>query len=340
MKRIFGKKKQGILQRLKIFLPLMALGIILPFCIGNVEQHEYIYMLLHDTTPQVIHGRPTAEQSFDGLHIKVDDHAADAQLILDEAQDIQITWHDQIYTATTRQETVENLLERMEIKPAEDEMIILDTQDGISISVDDELQIERKHTIDTTYNTKRVLNPLLEKDTECVKQAGVAGTVVQTYMDTYHMGKVEQTKLVDETSDTAVTEIVEYGSLVYSVDRDDYIVAVHPNEEGSGGYLTFASGDTMTYGYIATCNATAYSGGCGTASGYPVGVGNIAVDPSVFPYGTRMYVETVDGSWIYGMAVARDCGGGINGYELDLWFTTYDEACSFGRRDCTVYVLN
>lgn len=339
MKRIFGKMNQGILQRLKIFLPLMALGIILPFCMGNVEQHEYIYMLLNDTAPQAIHGRPAVEQSFDGLHIKVDDHAADAQLILDEGQEIQITWHDQTYTAATRQETVENLLDRMKIKPADDEMIILDTRGGISISVDDELQIERKHTIDTTYNTKRVLNPLLEKGTERVKQAGVAGTVIQTYVDTYRMGKVEQIQLADETSDTAVTEIVEYGSLVYSVDRDDYIVDVHPNENGSGGYLTFASGDTMTYGYVTTCNATAYSGGWGTASGYPVGVGNIAVDTSVFPFGTRMYVETVDGSWVYGMAVARDTGSGINGNELDLWFTSYDTACSFGRRDCTVYVL-
>lgn len=340
MKRIFETLKQGILPRLKIFLPLAAVGIILPFCMGNVEQHEYIYMLLNDTTPQTIYGRPTAEQSFDGLHIVVDDHAADAQLVLDEGQEIPITRNGQTCTATTRRETVDHLLKRMDIVPAEDEMIILRTEDGISIDIDDELQVERQHTIDTTYNTERVLNPLLEKGTERVKQEGVAGAVIQTYVDTYHMGKVEQIKLVDETSDTAVTEIVEYGSLVYSVDRDDYIVDVHPNAEGSGGYLTFASGDTMTYSYVTTCNATAYSGGWGTASGYPVGVGNIAVDTSVFPFGTRMFVETVDGSWVYGMAVARDTGSGINGYELDLWFTSYDTACSFGRRDCTVYVLN
>ena len=119
----------------------------------------------------------------------------------------------------------------------------------------------------------------------------------------------------------------------------NYIVDQHSDKDG-GGYLTFASGDTMAYDAITTCNATAYSGGVATASGYPVGVGNIAVDPSVFPYGTRMYVETTDGSWVYGMAVARDTGGAIKGHKLDLWFTSYGEACAFGRQDCTVYVLS
>lgn len=340
MKRLWNKIDPRIKRWIAIVLPLAAVGAALPFCLSDVEQQDYTYMLLGSEAPQAIFGRPAEEQSLQGLHIKVDDHAADAQLVLDADQEIHVASNGETYTVTTRHETVDNLLRRMEIAPTTEDMIILDPENGLSITVDDELQIERKETVDTTYNTERVLNPLLEKGTEQVKQEGVAGTVIQTYTDTYRLGKVADTELIDETADTAVTEIIEYGSLVYSVDRDDYIVSQHPNEEGSGGYLTFASGDTMTYGYVTTCNATAYSGGWGTASGYPVGVGNIAVDTSVFPFGTRMYVETVDGSWVYGMAVARDTGSGINGYELDLWFTSYDTACSFGRRDCTVYVLN
>lgn len=340
MKRLWSKIDPRVTQRLKIFLPLVAIGIMIPFCMNDVEPHEHTFMLLSSEAPQAIFGRPVENQSLPGLQIKVDDHAADAQLVLDAKQEIHVSANGETYTVTTRHETVDNLLRRLDITPTEEDMIILDPENGMSITVDDELQVERKETVDTTYNTERILNPLLEKGTEQVKQAGVAGTIIQTYTDTYRLGKVADVELIDETADTAVTEIIEYGSLVYSVDRDDYIVDVHPNEDSSGGYLTFASGDTMTYGYVTTCNATAYSGGWGTASGYPVGVGNIAVDPTVFPYGTRMYVETVDGSWVYGMAVARDCGSGIKGNELDLWFTSYDTACSFGRRDCTVYVLN
>ena len=41
-----------------------------------------------------------------------------------------------------------------------------------------------------------------------------------------------------------------------------------------------------------------------------------------------------------GMATAADCGTSIKGYKLDLWFDEYDQACRFGRRNCTVFVLN
>lgn len=132
---------------------------------------------------------------------------------------------------------------------------------------------------------------------------------------------------------------MEYGTRVTSVDRSDRLVSVHSNGDGSG-YLLFASGDTMTFSRTLVCSATAYSIGTRTASGRPTAVGNIAVDTSVFPYGTRMYVQTVKGSWHYGMATAAGCGTAIKGNKIDLWFKTFSEACDWGRRDCTVYVLD
>lgn len=339
MKHLLKKIDPRILQRLKIFLPLCALGFALCICLCDIEQQDFIYLVQDQTTSQAILGRPTEELRINGLQVKVDDHAADAQLLLDANQEVSIVKDGQTYTAITRHETVDNLLKRLKIKPDENDMIILDTANGMSIKIDEEAKVIRKETIPTTYKTERVSNPLMEKGTERVKQAGVNGAIVKTYADTYRQGKVVNADLLGETADTAVTEIIEYGTLVSSVDRDDYIVSVNADSEG-GGYLTFASGDTMLYDFITTCNATAYSGGWATASGYPVGVGNIAVDPTVFPYGTRMFVQTVDGSWVYGMAVARDCGSAIKGNKLDLWFTSYDEACRFGRHDCTVYVLS
>ena len=53
-----------------------------------------------------------------------------------------------------------------------------------------------------------------------------------------------------------------------------------------------------------------------------------------------MYVQTVKGSWHYGMATAADCGTAIKGNKIDLWFKTFSEACDWGLRDCTVYVLD
>ena len=170
-------------------------------------------------------------------------------------------------------------------------------------------------------------------------QEGSDAAVTETYRDTYENGVIVSTDLVGTTDEAPVTEIVEYGTMVTSVSRDDRISSVHYNDDGQGGYLTFVSGDTMAFSYKTICNATAYSTKGYTASGYRTEMGNIAVDPSVFPYGTRFFIQTTNGSWVYGMAVARDCGTSIKGNKIDLWFDEYSTACSWGRRDCTVYVL-
>lgn len=89
--------------------------------------------------------------------------------------------------------------------------------------------------------------------------------------------------------------------------------------------------------------ATAYDPGplsCGkyasgrTAVGMKAGRGVVAVDPSVIPLGTRLYVEG------YGEAVAGDVGRAIKGRRIDLGFDTYGEACRFGRRVVRVRILD
>lgn len=110
-----------------------------------------------------------------------------------------------------------------------------------------------------------------------------------------------------------------------------------------GGTLTTASGDVISYKKVMTCTATAYSceGYVGhTATGTIARVGAIAVDPRVIPYGTRMYIVSNDGKYIYGYAVAEDCGGAIKGNKIDLYFNTIAECYQFGRRECTVYILD
>ncbi|MDR2606436.1 MAG: 3D domain-containing protein [Oscillospiraceae bacterium] len=77
-----------------------------------------------------------------------------------------------------------------------------------------------------------------------------------------------------------------------------------------------------------------------TATGTTARVGAIAVDPTVIPYGTRMYVMAADGSWVYGYATAEDCGGGIKGNKIDLFFDTYDECIQFGVKKAVVYILD
>ena len=63
------------------------------------------------------------------------------------------------------------------------------------------------------------------------------------------------------------------------------------------------------------------------------------MDPRVIPYGTRMYIVSNDGEYVYGIASAEDCGGGIKGHKVDLYFNTSAECFQFGVRPCTIYIL-
>jgi 3D (Asp-Asp-Asp) domain-containing protein len=85
--------------------------------------------------------------------------------------------------------------------------------------------------------------------------------------------------------------------------------------------------------------ATAYTANCSgcsgtTASGQRAGHGIVAVDPSVIPLGSRLYIPG------YGHAVAGDTGGAIHGNRVDLGFNSNSDAMQFGRRAVTVYVLH
>jgi len=79
-----------------------------------------------------------------------------------------------------------------------------------------------------------------------------------------------------------------------------------------------------------TVVATAYSLHGGTASGLPTGPGVVAVDPTVIPLGTRMYIPG------YGPGIAADTGTAIKGLRIDLWFPTLSQAESWGRRTVTI----
>ncbi len=103
------------------------------------------------------------------------------------------------------------------------------------------------------------------------------------------------------------------------------------------------SGDPESYEYLVTGKGTAYSArkGAKTASGRYAIVGHVAVDPSVIPYGSLLYIKSVDDSFVYGYAVAADTGIALmdGRVEVDLFFDTYEECCQFGAKKMEIYVI-
>ena len=83
-------------------------------------------------------------------------------------------------------------------------------------------------------------------------------------------------------------------------------------------------------GKTLTMSITGYSLPGRTATGLPVGWGVVAVDPSVIPLGTHLWIPG------YGEAIAADVGSAIIGQRIDLWFPTVAQADFWGRRTVTI----
>lgn len=341
MKKLWNAIRRFLGGRVRPAGAMLAAAVIIPMSVQDVEPTRYTYLLQHEGEPVAIFGMPQEDAEYELLKVHASaSRLGDAQLVLEKGQEVTLQDGQREETVQSRHETVSNLLRRMRVEPEDDDMVVLDmTGDHLVIRIMDYWLYSWEKTVETSFETERVVNPLLAKDTEQVVQQGADGAYVETYLNLYLDGELRSTTLIGKSRDTAVNEIVEYGTRVDSVSRDDRIVEDHPDGSG-GGYLTFASGETLSYASVMICDATAYAIHGYGATGYPTQVGNIAVDPTVIPYGTRMYIQTVNGSWVYGMAVARDCGSAIKGNIIDLWFEDISTCYQWGRRDCTVYILN
>jgi 3D (Asp-Asp-Asp) domain-containing protein len=107
----------------------------------------------------------------------------------------------------------------------------------------------------------------------------------------------------------------------------------------------------LAYSKVISGIATAYSanssenGGWGAVDyfGNPLKLGTIAVDPSIIPMGSKVYVT----GYQFGalptkglIAIATDQGGAIRGNHIDIFIPgSPQEVSSFGIQDVKIYIL-
>lgn len=102
------------------------------------------------------------------------------------------------------------------------------------------------------------------------------------------------------------------------------------------------NGIPVNYKKKITGTASAYCCGTHTATGKRVKNGYIAVNPKQIPYGTKLFIRSSDGSYIYGYASAEDTGGFTSwgNTVADLYMSSYNDCINFGRRQIEIYVLD
>lgn len=168
----------------------------------------------------------------------------------------------------------------------------------------------------------------LLKGKEKVVQQGVNGTVSRTYEVVKENGKeISRNMMSEKIIKEPTKKVVAVGTKVMtaSVSR------------GTNSAAAPSGGKEF---YVTATAYTAYCNGCSgvTATGMNLksnpNLKVIAVDPSVIPLGSKVWVEG------YGHAVAGDTGGAIKGNKIDLFMASKSQAYDFGRKKVRVKVLN
>ena len=259
-----------------------------------------------------------------------------ASLSLDRVFTVTIQADGQEYPVKMVYGTVADALKRAGItldaddytEPALDQPITM----GENIVVHRVDYFDRVETQAIPYETSYVYTSLYFRNTKraTTLQHGSEGQQTVTTRDRYVDGELENSTVVDVTT---------------TVEPTTHVIKTY----GAGAPVSSLTGPDGTtnapssYKKVLTGKATGYYSKSGKgSSGLGLGYGTVAVDPSVIPYGTLLYITSTDGSFVYGYAVATDTGIALkNGQVLvDLFYETYAESVINGAIQVNVYVVD
>ena len=196
----------------------------------------------------------------------------------------------------------------------------LDTslKDGMKIEVK---QVEKKTIIETEeipYDTVVKKDKSLLKGETRVSQKGKKGVKELVYEVVYEDGQPISKILLEENIVTkAKNKIIKKGT---------------KEKEKTESKKKSTSKNSL--GKKITVSATAYSGDGITATGTVPRWGTIAVDPTIIPYGTKVYIPQFDKYFI-----AEDCGGGIRGNKIDIFMNSESQCNNWGKRSIDIYIV-
>lgn len=172
-----------------------------------------------------------------------------------------------------------------------------------------------------------------DQDETMTLQEGSDGLDTVTMRETYLDGVWSSTEEIDRVTQVGmIPEIIKvYGEKApVSQFVGPEVVDGVPVEGVTATYT-----NQRSTGYSASSTAKG-------ASGRRLTYGTVAVNPSVIPYGTLLYITSDDGQFVYGYAYAADTGTALmTGHAfVDLYYETYEESVESAVIPVTVYVID
>ena len=256
-----------------------------------------------------------------------------------------VNYGGELLNVTAKDETVASLLKRLNIQvdgsTAVSAPLEMTVTEGMKITVTRSVQNTETYTAAIPYEITYCYDTTLPAGQESVVTEGVDGLLLCTANVVYVDGQESSRTVLEQTViRQPVNKVVAVGTgtdIPVSMFSDRGLVITDDQ-------IILPTGEILTYTGTMQAKGTAYThtdAGCDmyTATQTVVHIGTVAVDPNVIPWGTRMFIVSNDGEYIYGVSTAEDCGKSIKNNRIDLYFPTAGECIQFGERDCTVYFL-
>lgn len=307
------------------------------------------------TVAEALEQNGIAIKDGDILNCSVEDRIADTpEVIITRAFEVKIVADGETKAINIAGGTVSDALDKA--------VITIDDNDEISKPLDTELEADllikitrvdyktKTETVEMNYKTVTKKSATMYTDQAKIETKGVKGVQTITYQEKYVDGVLTESVATSSVVEKApVDEVKTVGTKkrVGAIPGGGYVL---PNGKKTISTLTPPSSLQLdgnvpvSYKKKIVGTASAYNCGTHTATGKRVRPGYIAVNPKQIPYGTKMWIVSNDGKYVYGYASAEDTGGftkwtGSRATLCDLYFPNQSSMYAFGRRTVTIYIL-
>lgn len=241
---------------------------------------------------------------------------------------------------STLKSNVEDVLAEQNIKYDKDDIISLPLDqkisDGDKIEVIEVAEKTIKENKEIPFEVNIVEDKNILKGETKVEVEGQPGNNELLYKITYHNGKQVEKKFIKEVVLTEpVDKVIKKGTKV------ELQVASSRGEITRSKSTSYSNSSSKGNSSSSNSNrkhisvvATAYTGNSITSTGINPKWGTIAVDPSVIPYGTKVYIPQFDKTFI-----AEDCGSAIKGNKIDIYMNDEEAVKDWGRKRIDIYIV-
>ncbi|MBP1744809.1 MAG: hypothetical protein H6Q58_1787, partial [Firmicutes bacterium] len=314
-----------------------------------VDGKEYKVVTFSSTYAKALENKSIAVGPEDRTAPSLDSKIEEGSTIkITRATNVKINVDGKLLSVVSAEANVEKMLAAEGIKISEYDKVSpskdAPLNDGLEVSI---MRVTTSDITDVSpvaFETVTKTDGTLQKGVTKIVQNGVQGEKTTVTRVFYENGKEVSRAIVSETvTKEPVQKVVASGTAVTGTTATATTATATATVASAANTATDSRGGSLSYSKVLTMKATAYSEeessniwGLQTAMGVdavrdPSGWSTIAVDPSVIPLGTKVYVEG------YGYAIAQDTGSAIKGNIIDCFFYKDVDMNAWGVRTVNVY---